>query len=217
VNGSPPVNARLGGTTVRSRRRDIEVEKCGAAFGTEAGRGDRDAGSAARKVSVDLWDYRVPAGNDVMRQQCDAFCRAHQVEVQADFASEHLFKVEGHWSGTSSGTQNKGPCGRISILKEGGWDRYVEDVSTLRRCDAGCQRRRRRHRPVASSAVADRMCAGSAQDCGTGRRMSWRVSSAEKLIVEGSDKRIVACWMTTFGDAGPVPTWPVDKQAVIPG
>ncbi len=35
-------------------------------------------------------------------------------------ASEYLFKVKGHWMAVpaSSGTQNKGPCGRISILKE---------------------------------------------------------------------------------------------------
>jgi ABC-type glycerol-3-phosphate transport system substrate-binding protein len=135
-------------------------------------------GRAAGKVSVGFWDHWVPAGNDVMRQQCEAFGKAHQVEVQADFitsvgqknlltinaeaqaktghdvqqipgwqghaqaellepvddvmkrltdkygatsaASEYLFKVKGHWIGvpTSSGTQNKGPCGRISILKE---------------------------------------------------------------------------------------------------
>jgi len=135
-------------------------------------------GHAAGKVSVGFWDHWVPAGNDVMRQQCEVFGKAHQVEVQADFitsngqknlltinaeaqaktghdiqqipgwqghaqadllepiddvmkrltdkygptsaASEYLFKVKGHWIGvpTSSGTQNKGPCGRISILKE---------------------------------------------------------------------------------------------------
>src|SRR6201996_3472372 len=135
-------------------------------------------GRAAGKVSVGFWDHWVPAGNDVMRQQCEAFGKAHQVEVQADFitsngqknlltinaeaqaktghdiqqipgwqghaqaellepiddvmkrltdkygpanaASEYLFKVKGHWVGvpTSSGTQNKGPCARISILKE---------------------------------------------------------------------------------------------------
>ncbi|MBV9252000.1 MAG: ABC transporter substrate-binding protein, partial [Acetobacteraceae bacterium] len=33
---------------------------------------------------------------------------------------EYLGKIKGHWLGvpTSSGTQYKGPCGRISILKE---------------------------------------------------------------------------------------------------
>jgi ABC-type glycerol-3-phosphate transport system substrate-binding protein len=135
-------------------------------------------GRAAGKVSIGFWDHWVPAGNDVMKQQCEAFGKAHQVEVQADFitsngqknlltinaeaqaktghdiqqipgwqglaqadllepvddvmkrltdkygptdaASEYLFKVKGHWIAipTSSGTQNKGPCGRISILKE---------------------------------------------------------------------------------------------------
>ncbi len=135
-------------------------------------------GRAAGKVSIGFWDHWVPAGNDVMKQQCEAFGKAHQVEVQADFitsngqknlltinaeaqaktghdvqqlpswqghaqadllepiddvmkhltdkygpttaASEYLYKVKWHWIGvpTSSGTQNKGPCGRISILKE---------------------------------------------------------------------------------------------------
>ena len=42
-------------------------------------------GHAAGKVSIGFWDHWVPAGNDVMKQQCDAFGKAHQVEVQADF------------------------------------------------------------------------------------------------------------------------------------
>src|ERR1700759_537401 len=135
-------------------------------------------GRAAGKVSIGFWDHWVPAGNDVMKQQCDAFGKAHQVEVQADFitsvgskniltiaaeaqaktghdiqqfpgwetqnhaddlvpiddvmkrltdkygptnaASEYLFKIKGQWMAVpaSAGTQNKGPCGRISILKE---------------------------------------------------------------------------------------------------
>ncbi|MBV9249709.1 MAG: extracellular solute-binding protein [Acetobacteraceae bacterium] len=39
---------------------------------------------------------------------------------QPNAASEYLFKASGHWVAvpTSSGTQNKGPCGRISVLKE---------------------------------------------------------------------------------------------------
>jgi ABC-type glycerol-3-phosphate transport system substrate-binding protein len=34
--------------------------------------------------------------------------------------SEYLFKIKGHWLAVpcSSGSQNKGPCGRISVLKE---------------------------------------------------------------------------------------------------
>jgi ABC-type glycerol-3-phosphate transport system substrate-binding protein len=137
----------------------------------------RTAG-AAGKVSVAFWDHWVPAGNDVMRQQCQAFAEKNKVEVQADFitsvgsknivtiaaeaqakvghdvqqlpgweapnhadllepvddvmkrltdkygpansASEYLFKSKGHWIAvpTSSGTQNKGPCGRISVLRD---------------------------------------------------------------------------------------------------
>ncbi|MBS0642076.1 MAG: extracellular solute-binding protein, partial [Proteobacteria bacterium] len=120
----------------------------------------------------------VPAGNDEMRKQCEAFGKANQVEVQADFItsvgskniltiaaeaqaktghdiqqfpgwevqnhadklepvddvmkrltakfgptaeiSEYLFTSGGKWRAVpfSSGNQNKGPCGRISVLKE---------------------------------------------------------------------------------------------------
>ncbi len=134
--------------------------------------------SAAGKVSVAFWDHWVPAGNDVMRKQCEAFGKQNNVEVEADFvtsmgsknimtiaaeaqakaghdiqqlpgwetqnhadllepmddvmkrltdkygpvngASEYLFKSKGHWVAVpaSSGTQNKGPCGRISVLKQ---------------------------------------------------------------------------------------------------
>ncbi|MBN8928305.1 MAG: ABC transporter substrate-binding protein [Rhodospirillales bacterium 69-11] len=135
-------------------------------------------GRAAGKVSVAFWDHWVPAGNDVMRKQCEAFGKAHQVEVQADFitsvgskniltiaaeaqakaghdiqqlpgweaqnhadllepiddvmksltskygpvakASEYLFTKKGHWIAVpcSAGNQNKGPCGRISVLRD---------------------------------------------------------------------------------------------------
>jgi ABC-type glycerol-3-phosphate transport system substrate-binding protein len=135
-------------------------------------------GHAAGKVSVAFWDHWVPAGNDVMKQQCAAFAKAHQVDVQADFitsvgskniltiaaeaqagtghdiqqfpeweahnhadklepiddvmknltgkygpvtsAAEYLFKQKDHWIAVpcSSGNQNKGPCGRISVLKD---------------------------------------------------------------------------------------------------
>ena len=135
-------------------------------------------GRAAGKVSVAFWDHWVPAGNDVMQQQCQAFAKKNQVEVQADFvtsmgaknimtiaaeaqakaghdiqqlpgweaqnhadqleplddvmkrlvgqygpvvkASEYLFTHKGHWMAvpTSAGNQNKGPCGRISVLRD---------------------------------------------------------------------------------------------------
>lgn len=135
-------------------------------------------GRAAGKVSIGFWDHWVPAGNDVMKQQCAAFAKANNVDVQADFitsigskniltiaaeaqakaghdiqqfpswetqnhadllepvddvmkrltdkygpttsAAEYLFKSKGHWVAVpaSSGTQNKGPCGRISVLKQ---------------------------------------------------------------------------------------------------
>jgi ABC-type glycerol-3-phosphate transport system substrate-binding protein len=135
-------------------------------------------GRAAGKVSVAFWDHWVPEGNAVMKQQCEAFGKAHQVEVQADFvtsngmknlltieaeaqaktghdiqqipgwvvqnhldqlvpvddvmkrltgkygpvtkAAEYLFSSKGKWMAVpcSAGNQNKGPCGRISVLKE---------------------------------------------------------------------------------------------------
>jgi ABC-type glycerol-3-phosphate transport system substrate-binding protein len=139
-------------------------------------------GRAAGKVSVAFWDHWVPEGNDVMRKQCEAFGKANQVEVQADFvtsvgskniltiaaeaqaktghdiqqlpgwevqnhadslepiddvmkrltakyggvtkAAEYLFTSKGHWLAVpcSAGNQNKGPCGRISVLKAAGLD-----------------------------------------------------------------------------------------------
>jgi ABC-type glycerol-3-phosphate transport system substrate-binding protein len=135
-------------------------------------------GHAAGKVSIGFWDHWVPAGNEVMKQQCAAFAKANQVEVQADFitsmgskniltiaaeaqaktghdvqqfpqwevqnhaddlealddvmqhltakygptnhVAEYLAKINGHWLAipTSSGTQNKPPCARISTMKE---------------------------------------------------------------------------------------------------
>ncbi|HEY1413417.1 MAG TPA: ABC transporter substrate-binding protein, partial [Rhodopila sp.] len=39
-------------------------------------------------------------------------------------ASQYLFNIKGHWLAVpcSSGNQNKGPCGRISVLKQAGLD-----------------------------------------------------------------------------------------------
>lgn len=152
-------------------------------------------GHAAGKVSIGFWDHWVPAGNDVMKQQCEAFGKANQVEVQADFITsmgskniltiaaeaqaktghdvqqfpqwevhnhaddlepiddvmqrltakygpsnqvcEYLAKIKGHWLAipTSSGTQNKPPCARISTMKEAAGIDVVkmyptEDVAT---------------------------------------------------------------------------------------
>jgi ABC-type glycerol-3-phosphate transport system substrate-binding protein len=135
-------------------------------------------GRAAGKLSVGFWDHWVPAGNEVMKQQCAAWGAKNQVDVQADFItsngskniltmaaeaqaktghdieqfpewevhnhadqvepvddvmkqligqygpvadiSKYLFSANGHWLAVpfSSGNQNKGPCGRISVLKE---------------------------------------------------------------------------------------------------
>jgi ABC-type glycerol-3-phosphate transport system substrate-binding protein len=139
-------------------------------------------GCAAGKLSVGFWDHWVPAGNDIMKKQCDAWGAKNQVEVQADFitsvgvkniltiaaeaqaktghdiqqfpgwevhnhadqlepmddvmkgligqygpvvkASQYMHQVKGHWMAVpcSAGNQNKGPCGRISVLKDVGLD-----------------------------------------------------------------------------------------------
>ena len=42
-------------------------------------------GRAAGKVSIAFWDHWVPDANEVMKKQCEAFGKKHQVEVQADF------------------------------------------------------------------------------------------------------------------------------------
>jgi ABC-type glycerol-3-phosphate transport system substrate-binding protein len=51
--------------------------------------------------------------DDVMKRLTDKYGPVNS-------ASEYLFKSKGHWVAvpTSSGTQNKGPCGRISVLKQ---------------------------------------------------------------------------------------------------
>jgi ABC-type glycerol-3-phosphate transport system substrate-binding protein len=135
-------------------------------------------GHAAGKVSIAFWDHWVPAGNDIMKQQCAAFAKANNVDVQADFitsmgnkniltqaaeaqaktghdvnqfpqwevhnhaddleplddvmgrltakygptnnVAEYLAKIKGQWLAipTSSGTQNKPPCARISVMQQ---------------------------------------------------------------------------------------------------
>src|SRR6516164_3275363 len=42
-------------------------------------------GRAAGRVSLGFWDHWVPAGNAVMKQQCDAWGAKNQVEVNIDF------------------------------------------------------------------------------------------------------------------------------------
>ncbi|MBN9559707.1 MAG: extracellular solute-binding protein [Alphaproteobacteria bacterium] len=137
----------------------------------------RTAG-AAGKLTIAFWDHWVPAGNDVMRKQVQAWADKNKVDVQADFITsngfknlvtiaaeaqakqghdiqalpgwetqnhrellepmddvmkrlisqygepdeteQYLAKWKGHWMAvpTSSGNQNKGPCARISVLKD---------------------------------------------------------------------------------------------------
>lgn len=135
-------------------------------------------GHAAGKLTIGFWDHWVPEGNEIMKQQCAAFAKAHQVDLQPDFitsvgskniltiaaeaqaktghdiqqfplwevqnhadqlepvddvmkrltdkygpvtkAANYLYNIKGHWRAVpcSAGNQNKGPCGRISVLKD---------------------------------------------------------------------------------------------------
>ncbi|MDQ2802179.1 MAG: extracellular solute-binding protein [Pseudomonadota bacterium] len=134
-------------------------------------------GHAAGKVSIAFWDHWVPAGNDIMRKQCEAFAKTNNVAVQPDFitsngfknlltiaaeaqsksghdvqqfptwevhnhadqlepvddvmqrltskygttnkVAEYLARIKQHWLAvpTSTGTQNKPACARISVFK----------------------------------------------------------------------------------------------------
>ena len=157
-----------------TRRKALKIAAAGAALPLVHIR----TGRAAGKVSIAFWDHWVPAGNEAMKKQVDAWAKQNQVEVQADFITsngqkniltiaaeaqartghdiqqfptwevhnhsdrlepiddvmkqltgkygpvngvcEYLAKSKGHWLAvpTSTGTQYKGPCGRISVLKE---------------------------------------------------------------------------------------------------
>jgi ABC-type glycerol-3-phosphate transport system substrate-binding protein len=156
-----------------SRRRALKIAAASATLPLVHIR----TGRAAGKVSVGFWDHWVPAGNEVMKQQCEAWGAKNQVEVQPDFitsngsknimtqaaeaqaktghdiqqfpswetqnhadqlepvddvmkrlmakygpvtkAAEYLFTKKKTWVAVpcSTGNQNKGPCGRISVLK----------------------------------------------------------------------------------------------------
>lgn len=179
-------------TPVRvSRRKTLKLAAASAALPLVHIR----TGRAAGKVSIAFWDHWVPAGNDVMKQQCAAFAKANNVEVQPDFitsmgnkniltqaaeaqaktghdvnqfpqwevhnhaddleplddvmgrltakygptnkVAEYLARIKGHWLAipTSSGTQNKPPCARISVMKQAAGIDVVkmyplEDVAT---------------------------------------------------------------------------------------
>ncbi len=52
----------------------------------------RTAG-AAGKVTIGFWDHWVPAGNDVMQKQVNAWADKNKVEVQADFITTNGFKL----------------------------------------------------------------------------------------------------------------------------
>ncbi len=47
---------------------------------------------AAGKLSIGFWDHWVPAGNDVVKKQVQAWSDRNKVEVQADFITSNGFK-----------------------------------------------------------------------------------------------------------------------------
>src|SRR6476469_6870942 len=51
----------------------------------------RTAG-AAGKLTIAFWDHWVPAGNDVMRKQVQAWADKNKVDVQPDFVTSNGFK-----------------------------------------------------------------------------------------------------------------------------
>lgn len=133
---------------------------------------------AAGTLSVGFWDHWVPKGNEVIRQQVNAWAEKNKVSVNLDFITssgnkllvtvsaeaqagtghdvlqfptwevqnhsnklepvddvvgrleskygkldafyQYLAKADGHWLAvpTSSGSQYKGPCGRIDLFKQ---------------------------------------------------------------------------------------------------
>ncbi len=137
---------------------------------------------SAGKLSVGFWDHWVPAGNDAMRKQVDAWAKKNKVDVAVDFITsvgnknlltiaaeaqsktghdiqafptwevsnnaqnleplddvvnglekqygkinpvcEYLAKIKGRWLAvpSSSGTQYKPSCARISFFKQYGLD-----------------------------------------------------------------------------------------------
>jgi len=79
---------------------------------------EAQAGAGHDFIAFSTWEVhqyadRLEPVDDVMRRLTTKYGRANEV-------CEYLGKIRGHWMAvpTSSGTQNKGPCGRISVLRE---------------------------------------------------------------------------------------------------
>jgi ABC-type glycerol-3-phosphate transport system substrate-binding protein len=67
-----------------------------------------------------LFTWEVHNHRDALEPVDDLVKRLSDKYGQPNSVAEYLAKIDGHWLAIpgSSGTQNKGPCGRISILKE---------------------------------------------------------------------------------------------------
>lgn len=79
---------------------------------------EAQAGAGHDFIAFSTWEVhqyadRLEPIDDVMRRLTTKYGRANEV-------CEYLGKIKGHWMAvpTSSGTQYKGPCGRISVLKQ---------------------------------------------------------------------------------------------------
>jgi ABC-type glycerol-3-phosphate transport system substrate-binding protein len=80
---------RRKGTPARvSRRQALQLGAAAAALPLVH---IRTAG-AAGKVSIAFWDHWIPAGNDIMQKQVNAWAEKNKVEVQADFITSNGFK-----------------------------------------------------------------------------------------------------------------------------
>jgi ABC-type glycerol-3-phosphate transport system substrate-binding protein len=83
------MKGRKGALPARVSRR--QALKLGAAAAALPLVHIRTAG-AAGKVSIAFWYHWVPAGNDVMTKQVNAWAEKNKVEVQADFITSNGFK-----------------------------------------------------------------------------------------------------------------------------
>src|SRR6266536_1989474 len=88
---------------------------------------------AAGKLSIGFWDHWVPAGNVASQALVDEWAAKEKVEVSIDDITapliqqngavnatvEYLGRSQGHWIGVpaTSGSQIKGPCSRIDLMK----------------------------------------------------------------------------------------------------
>src|SRR5215218_2338889 len=79
----------MPGTDRVTRRRALKLGGASAALPLVHIR----SGRAAGRLQVGFWDHWVPAGNDVLRRQCEAWAARNQVYIQIDFITSVGNKV----------------------------------------------------------------------------------------------------------------------------